>query len=425
MSHELRTPLNSLLILSDQLCRKNPDGNLTGKQVEFAKTIHSSGNDLLMLINDILDLSKIESGTVDVDVGEVRLRRPAALRRAHVPPRRRDKARLRRSRLAPALPKSISPTPSGCSRSSRTCCRTRSSSPHAGAGDARRSPATGGWSPDNEELNRAREVIAFSVTDTGIGIPPDKQQIIFEAFQQADGSTSRKYGGTGLGLAISRELARSGCSAARSGSRAAQRRQRAPRRQHVHAVPAHPGDRVLLIVENDLAFAGPARRGAREGLQGARHVAGAAALTMAREYKPSAITLDIFLPDIDGWRVLDRSRTTSRRATSRSASSRPTRRASARCARRDRLRRQADAVARTVDAVLGRALRFAISGRASRCWWLMPARRCAPSCRDSLAGRRRRADRAPTDGRARASCCSATRRLPGGRPDTPELDPRT
>ena len=208
MSHELRTPLNSLLILSDQLCT-NPQGNLTGKQVEFAKTIHSSGNDLLMLINDILDLSKIESGTVVVDVGEVRLDGAAQLRRAHLPPHGRVQGhRISCCASTTQCRSRSSPMPSACSRSSRTCCPTRSSSRTRGQVSLTIETARSGWGEDNEELNRAPEVLAFSVTDTGIGIAPDKQQIIFEAFQQADGSTSRKYGGTGLGLAISRELSR-------------------------------------------------------------------------------------------------------------------------------------------------------------------------------------------------------------------------
>ncbi len=209
MSHELRTPLNSLLILSDQLSR-NPEGNLTGKQTEFAQTIHAAGNDLLTLINDILDLSKIESGTVAVDIERVRVRTTCATTssaRSGTSPRRRSST-------------SSSTSPRRCRRAIQTDPKRLQQvlknllsnafkfTERGPRGAADRAGDGGLEHRRSRRSSRARSVIAFSVTDTGIGIPEDKQQIIFEAFQQADGSTSRKYGGTGLGLAISREIAR-------------------------------------------------------------------------------------------------------------------------------------------------------------------------------------------------------------------------
>jgi signal transduction histidine kinase len=207
MSHELRTPLNSILILGQQLS-DNPERNLTGKQVEFARTIHGAGTDLLNLISDILDLSKIESGTVTVDAEEIffsnvleTVARPfrhqaesqglsfdvqvdANLGRSIVT----DSKRLQQI-LKNLLSNALKFTAQGSVR-------------------LRVVPAQTGWRADNVALNQASSVVAFEVTDTGIGIPLEKQKIIFEAFQQADASTSRKYGGTGLGLAISREIAR-------------------------------------------------------------------------------------------------------------------------------------------------------------------------------------------------------------------------
>src|SRR5439155_25790427 len=207
MSHELRTPLNSLLILSDQLS-KNPEGNLSGKQQEFAKTIHSSGNDLLMLINDILDLSKIESGTVVVDAGDLRMDDL----QGYVERTFRHVAENKNldflTRFDGRLPRSIYTDAKRLQQIIKNLLSNAFKFTHHGQVTLTVETAAGGWNRENEELNRAADVICFAVTDTGIGIPSDKQQIIFEAFQQADGSTSRKYGGTGLGLAISRELSR-------------------------------------------------------------------------------------------------------------------------------------------------------------------------------------------------------------------------
>ncbi|WP_157119417.1 HAMP domain-containing protein, partial [Azohydromonas lata] len=208
MSHELRTPLNSLLILSDQLCR-NAEGNLTSRQVEYAKTIHSSGNDLLMLINDILDLSKIESGTVAVDLSELRLddlQRSVERSFRHFA----DSKHLGFAiEIAEDAPAALLTDVKRLQQIIKNLLSNAFKFTHQGHVRLRIGAAPQGWQPENEELRRAGgPVIAFAVSDTGIGIPAEKQQIIFEAFQQADGSTSRKYGGTGLGLAISRELSR-------------------------------------------------------------------------------------------------------------------------------------------------------------------------------------------------------------------------
>src|SRR5437867_4909601 len=367
MSHELRTPLNSLLILSDQLC-KNPEGNLTPKQTEFSKTIHSSGNDLLTLINDILDLSKIESGTVVVDPTDLSLedlRRYVERTFRHVAEAKTVDFFIR---LDSRLPPSMFADAKRLQQVLKNLLSNAFKFTHQGHVTLTIEPVKTGWDPGNENLNRADDVIAFSVRDTGFGISSDKQQIIFDAFQQADGSTSRKYGGTGRGLAISRELSRllGGelrlVSAPRAGSTftlylpqiympqrfsrkgvavappsvAAIRGDPSPSAGEPLAREADSGNRhdlsvlqpalstlvnevgddrdsltlgapVLLIVENDLSFARFLLDVAREkGFKGIVTSMGVSALALASEYKPSAVTLDIFLPDIDGWRVLDR-----------------------------------------------------------------------------------------------------------------------
>jgi signal transduction histidine kinase len=207
MSHELRTPLNSLLILSDQLSR-NADSNLTPRQVEFSRTIHASGNDLLELINDILDLSKIESGTVVVDVGEISFKDLSE----YVDRTFRHVAEAKRLgfelNFARNLPPVLHTDVKRLQQVLKNLLSNAFKFTERGKVSLEVGVARDGWSSDNESLNRVGSAIALSVRDTGIGIQPDKQQIIFEAFQQADGSTSRKYGGTGLGLAISREIAR-------------------------------------------------------------------------------------------------------------------------------------------------------------------------------------------------------------------------
>jgi signal transduction histidine kinase/DNA-binding response OmpR family regulator len=345
MSHELRTPLNSLLILSDQLS-KNPDGNLSTKQTEFAKTIHSSGTDLLMLINDILDLSKIESGTVAVDVTELRL---ADLHNyvertfRHVA---ESKSLEFMVHLDPDLPRAMLTDAKRLQQVIKNLLSNAFKFTRQGHVSLAITRASGDAYP--ESLRDADAVLAFTVSDTGIGIPSDKQQIIFEAFQQADGSTSRKYGGTGLGLAISREIARllggeiQLTSAPGRGSvftlflpqmysmqtparRMASVLTQTPawpvvqqaREEEIQRVTVNeagddrdviaPGDRTLLIVENDVAFAKLLVDVAHDaGFKTLVTSFGASALTLARQYLPSAITLDISLPDIDGWRVLER-----------------------------------------------------------------------------------------------------------------------
>src|SRR5690348_14740320 len=195
MSHELRTPLNSLLILAQELAA-NPDGNLLPKQVEYATIIRSSGTDLLKLINDILDLSKIESGTVALDISNwpVEELRPMLERTfRHVAEATKLAFHID---LRPGIPETIPTDPQRLQQILNNLLSNAFKFTEKGKVEFVAEMAAGGWSPSNEALNHAAQVIAFRVIDTGIGIPLAKQQSIFESFAQADGSTSRKYGGT-------------------------------------------------------------------------------------------------------------------------------------------------------------------------------------------------------------------------------------
>ncbi len=342
MSHELRTPLNSAFWFSDSNSARTRIDNLTPKQVEFARTIHGAGTDLLNLISDILDLSKIESGTVSVEAEEVffaNLLEMVARPFRHEAENRKlafevsSDSRLTRSlvtdskRLQQVLKNLLSNAFKFTEHGSVKLAVNR---------------VEKGWSEDHPILSTAGSVVAFEVTDSGIGIAPDKQRIIFEAFQQADASTSRKYGGTGLGLAISRELAsllggeiqlRStpgqgstftlflpltyvGPTASRLGPMDTRTpplklSQISVTEHPVEVIPddrdnLQPDDAVLLIVEDDPHYARVLCDLSRDrGFKVLVALRGADALALAREFHPTAISLDVFLPDMLGWTVLN------------------------------------------------------------------------------------------------------------------------
>jgi HAMP domain-containing protein/signal transduction histidine kinase/CheY-like chemotaxis protein len=366
MSHELRTPLNSLLILAQHLS-DNPDGNLTDTQIEFSKTIYGSGSDLLTLINDILDLSKIESGTVTLELREYRFH----AMRGYVERTFRHMAEAKHIdfsvELDADLPVSVRTDITRLQQILKNLLSNAFKFTAKGQVELQIRPVEAGWSADHAGLAEADAVLAFSVSDTGVGIAPDKLQLIFEAFQQADGSTARKYGGTGLGLSISRELARLlngeirvesvvGVGSTFTLFMPYQRmdivsdddpypltsRQVEVRADAVHMVEASddaqdrggdghamtgrednavvpaelppddralvaPGDPAVLIVEDDQAIAKSMLDQARErNFKGIVTRQPDSALPLTRDYLPSAILLDIDQPETDGLAILDR-----------------------------------------------------------------------------------------------------------------------
>ena len=375
MSHELRTPLNSLLLLAQQL-GDNPQGNLLPNQVEYARTIHGSGSDLLTLINDILDLSKIESGTVTLEVSESRF----PILAAYVERTFRHMAEAKHLGFAITLeenlPKSLLTDTTRLQQILKNLLSNAFKFTAHGQVEMVVGVASEGWTAEHPHLSTAEAVLAFTVKDTGVGIAQDKLQLIFEAFQQADGSTARRYGGTGLGLSISRELARllggeirvtsvvgSGSSftlylpynssgfinystlnsslgaaalnnTSLGGNSTVPASVKEPNIDYAVADVPEPyrsaagietpvfiqhdtgfddrnlvvsGDPSILIIEDDATFANILLSYAREkSFKGILTPSGDAALTLAREYMPTAIFLDIDLPDVDGFTVLDR-----------------------------------------------------------------------------------------------------------------------
>jgi HAMP domain-containing protein/CheY-like chemotaxis protein/signal transduction histidine kinase len=337
MSHELRTPLNSILVLGQQLS-DNPDGNLTARQVEFARTIHGAGTDLLNLITDILDLSKIESGTVSVEAEEVFF--TSLLDTVERPFRHEAESRHLAFEVHsdPHLPRSLVTDSKRLQQVLKNLLSNAFKFTEQGAVSLSVSVATSGWTADHPILGKSAPVLAFEVADTGVGIALDKQRIIFEAFQQADASTSRKFGGTGLGLAISRELASllggeiKLRSAPGQGSTftlflpqiykgpsvvpSTMEIQPVPLQASVNvSAPEHieddrnnlrPDDAVLLIVEDDAHYARVLRDLSRDrGFKVLVATGGAEALALAKEFHPTAVSLDVFLPDMLGWTVLN------------------------------------------------------------------------------------------------------------------------
>jgi HAMP domain-containing protein/signal transduction histidine kinase/DNA-binding response OmpR family regulator len=356
MSHELRTPLNSLLILAQQLY-ENHDGNLNEKQVRYAKTIHSCGDDLIQLINDILDLSKIESGYISTDFIKVRFTEVIGFVETTFKHISESKNLRFRIEMDEQLPQTLETDVQRLNQILKNLLSNAFKFTDKGEVKLRIYEARHNWKQTNDSLESAAKVVAFEIRDTGIGISRDKQNIIFEAFQQAEGSTSRKYGGTGLGLSISRGLADLLGGSIELISEAGQgstftlflpldynpsviRKEKqssltvgeytmpqpyeppmAPVRaetkdleglneiineigdDRTHIIDT---DRVVLIVEDDVRFAKIMLEKAHEmGLKVVVATSFGEVFDLTNKFNPIAVTLDVKLPDASGWRVLD------------------------------------------------------------------------------------------------------------------------
>jgi HAMP domain-containing protein/signal transduction histidine kinase/CheY-like chemotaxis protein len=361
MSHELRTPLNSLLILAQQLY-ENHEGNLNEKQVRYAKTIHSCGDDLIQLINDILDLSKIESGYISTDFINVRFQDITSFVETTFKHVSENKNLRFIMEMDERLPDRFETDVQRLNQILKNLLSNAFKFTEKGEVKFRIYEANHNWKQYNINLDNANRVVAFEIKDTGIGISKDKQNIIFEAFQQAEGSTSRKYGGTGLGLSISRGLADllGGSieleSEAGYGSLftlflpidsndALVRKEKQTGRTiseyklsesgdhiNIQSVPTVKvaemkeldalneiinevgddrnniinGDKVVLVIEDDIRFAKIMMENAHEkGLKLVVATNFSDVFNLANKFNPIAITLDVKLPDASGWRILD------------------------------------------------------------------------------------------------------------------------
>ncbi len=346
MSHELRTPLNSILILS-QLFSGNREGNLTEKQVESATAIHSSGSDLLKLINDVLDLSKVEAGMLELSLEEVPMASMAGELTRLFNGVAEDKGVEFVIDLKEDAPSSIFTDSHRLQQILRNLITNAFKFTEQG-----RVTLTVSRPGSDTDLSASgllsQEAVALSVIDTGIGIPKERQEDIFKAFQQVDGSTSRKYGGTGLGLSISRELAAllggevglvseegKGCTfslflpvtrqdAETETGDSPEKKEGAAINDEPPSKPPvppfletvkededlrdiKPGDNLLLIIEDDPKFSGVLKNLATQrGFKCLAAGDGETGLHFADYYGPSAILLDIDLPGIDGWEVMER-----------------------------------------------------------------------------------------------------------------------
>jgi CheY-like chemotaxis protein/signal transduction histidine kinase/CHASE3 domain sensor protein len=336
MSHELRTPLNSLLLLA-QLLAENKDGNLAAEQVESAKIIHKSGSDLLNLINEILDLSKIEAGRMDLQLDRIRLSDLAEDFRTGFQHMAAEKGLSLEVMVEKDAPKAITSDRKRLSQVVKNLISNAVKFTESGGIVVRFGRPAAGTRPVESGLPM-EDCLAIAVRDTGVGIGREHQKVIFEAFQQVDGSTARKYGGTGLGLSISREIARllggeiqlesqpgkgSTFTLYLPVDRPAESMEHEDKRPAPSSVNvARPADRVaaeieddrdnlkkedriILVIEDDANFARILLKKCHEkGFKCLAAPTGEAGLELARNYLPGGVILDIRLPGMDGWSVL-------------------------------------------------------------------------------------------------------------------------